>query len=1055
MSTAYSNNTYQSPIELVLSRVKHKKSSNGYMANCPAHDDKNPSLGIKEESDGKVTLNCLAGCKKENVLEAMGLEMKDLFPQNQKQESQKSKNTKVKPTLASFAEQKCLPIEFLKNVGVREIPQGLAFLYLDQESKPARAKIRTGSAHDGYWDNAYSDRAIVPYGLPVFLNLARQSGVGHIVEGESDTITGLLHKMGILGIPGARMTGKLVSSYLEGINTLCLHQEPDEAGASFIRDLEKRLKFFNYQGQVFVIKYPGNGIKDLNDLHCYCYKNNLDFKTEFQKYLDSAILLDLASEGFEPEHSNPEQHEDEKEYLEDEDDKDENPNANYSQSKNGVKNSNGYYIRVGDYVRASDRDNVGEVKAVNGQSASVYFYNKETKASAIVDKHIDELTPTNLSNSQNINTSNKNPIKWPTPLGEAAYHGIIGQVIKTIEPHTEADVAALLIQLLIALGNLMGRKPYFFVEATKHFPVLFGLVVGGTSSGKGSSLAQIKRLLTPIDEDWRKKIGPGLSSGEGLLYEVRDPRSEQKKNKETGEMEEIEVDKGVEDKRVFVTQTEFASVFKVANREGNTLFDVLRQLFDCEEFLKVRTKNAPINATGAHISIIGQITPAELSKLMTETDAFNGFLNRFLWASVKRSKFLPKGGELKEESLIPLRARIKQAVDKIQSEKEFALDDQAFALWCEKYISLAAERPDFIGAILSRSRPLIMRIALIYAVMDGANAIGRNHLEAALEVWRYCVESVECIFSNRVGDAIAEKILTELRKQQEMSRNDITALFCNNAKKEEIDNARDTLAKSGLIEIEKRKIGKAKKPTEFWVLAGINSPTDPPNKTKINIVTANDINNDINNFDHKQEEKYRSYENQNNNIVNNIVLKSFSENLVTTNQMNELNNNIVNIVNIVEGGSEQSSSLPNEIVENEDNKLSSYDINDINDINLGVKETPINLSNITEGKTVNEINPMGAIEAESLAIKNSTLVDATKGMPNFSSISTSSMYAIATLQKSLTAIQAAMNNPRFKAHKMYLRCNKILKEVNESNGMIDSLLATDVMRVVNQINDLT
>ena len=51
---------------------------NQYTALCPAHDDKTPSLAISEK-DGKILLHCHAGCTKESIVAAMGLEMKDLF----------------------------------------------------------------------------------------------------------------------------------------------------------------------------------------------------------------------------------------------------------------------------------------------------------------------------------------------------------------------------------------------------------------------------------------------------------------------------------------------------------------------------------------------------------------------------------------------------------------------------------------------------------------------------------------------------------------------------------------------------------------------------------------------------------------------------------------------------------------------------------------------------------------------------------------------------------------------------------------------------------------
>jgi 5S rRNA maturation endonuclease (ribonuclease M5) len=63
----------------VLGRLKGvKRNGNQYAALCPAHDDKKPSLAVSEK-DGKILLHCHAGCPKENIMAAIGLEMKDLF----------------------------------------------------------------------------------------------------------------------------------------------------------------------------------------------------------------------------------------------------------------------------------------------------------------------------------------------------------------------------------------------------------------------------------------------------------------------------------------------------------------------------------------------------------------------------------------------------------------------------------------------------------------------------------------------------------------------------------------------------------------------------------------------------------------------------------------------------------------------------------------------------------------------------------------------------------------------------------------------------------------
>jgi putative DNA primase/helicase len=68
------------PLEKVLSAIgNYKKAGDGYKARCPAHEDRMPSLSIKEAEDNTVLLKCHAGCSTEAVVKALGLTMRDLF----------------------------------------------------------------------------------------------------------------------------------------------------------------------------------------------------------------------------------------------------------------------------------------------------------------------------------------------------------------------------------------------------------------------------------------------------------------------------------------------------------------------------------------------------------------------------------------------------------------------------------------------------------------------------------------------------------------------------------------------------------------------------------------------------------------------------------------------------------------------------------------------------------------------------------------------------------------------------------------------------------------
>ena len=111
------------------------------------------------------------------------------------------------------------------------------------------------------------------------------------------------------------------------------------------------------------------------------------------------------------------------------------------------------------------------------------------------------------------------------------------------------------------------------------------------------------------------------------------------------------------DRRLLVVQPEFASVLRIMQRDGNTLSPLLRQAWDGGT-LRTLTKNDPLKASGAHITVIGHITKDELLRYLGDTEMFNGFANRLSFACVRRSQFLPEGGSVPQAELNSLIERL-------------------------------------------------------------------------------------------------------------------------------------------------------------------------------------------------------------------------------------------------------------------------------------------------------------------------------------------------------------------------------------------------------------
>jgi hypothetical protein len=210
-----------------------------------------------------------------------------------------------------------------------------------------------------------------------------------------------------------------------------------------------------------------------------------------------------------------------------------------------------------------------------------------------------------------------------------------------------------------------------------------------------------------------------------------------------------------------VVESEFASVLSVSVREGNTLSEVLRNAWDSGD-IQTLTKNTPLRATNAHISIIGHITETELERKMDSNAIFNGFGNRFLVVCAKRARCLPDGGSLTDDDFQMLGRQLSGAIDAARKVGRMMRSEEARRLWHEVYPKLSGDRPGNFGAITSRAEAHVLRLSMIYALLDGSPQIELAHLKAALECWRYCQDSALYIWGDFTQCSISEKIRVAL-----------------------------------------------------------------------------------------------------------------------------------------------------------------------------------------------------------------------------------------------------------------------------------------------------
>ena len=158
---------------------------------------------------------------------------------------------------------------------------------------------------------------------------------------------------------------------------------------------------------------------------------------------------------------------------------------------------------------------------------------------------------------------------WPT-LSAEAYHGLLGEMLKAIEPETEADPAGVLLGWLACFGNVVGRGAWVQVGPRLHYPSLYLALVGGTSDAKGDTWACALWPFREADPAWAGRcIASGIGSGEGLVERIADDSSYIDKDGNA------KVIPGASDKRCLVRLSELSKCFKLGRRDSSTLSEML------------------------------------------------------------------------------------------------------------------------------------------------------------------------------------------------------------------------------------------------------------------------------------------------------------------------------------------------------------------------------------------------------------------------------------------------------------------------------------------------
>lgn len=188
-------------------------------------------------------------------------------------------------------------------------------------------------------------------------------------------------------------------------------------------------------------------------------------------------------------------------------------------------------------------------------------------------------------------------------------------------------------------------------------------------------------------------------------------------------------------------------------------------------------------------------------RALTGVEMANGFANRFIWICSRRDKYLPDGDALPGEKLNSLATELHYSILAARTVLELKRDDKAAELWHATYRELGTVPPGLYGAVIARGEAQVMRLACIYALLDGVNEVRLDHLKAALAVWKYSVDSARYIFGASAANSTEAEILDALQDGPK-SQTDLYCIFDHDTPARELRRALADLQHQGLVEYE-------------------------------------------------------------------------------------------------------------------------------------------------------------------------------------------------------------------------------------------------------------
>lgn len=388
----------------------------------------------------------------------------------------------------------------------------------------------------------------------------------------------------------------------------------------------------------------------------------------------------------------------------------------------------------------------------------------------------------------------------------ACLYGLIGDVARAGSEGTETNACAIAANFMAYLSCAVGRGVYLPIGDTRHHARLFCLHIGRSGRGrKGDAVSLVLRIDQALRETGEAPAPQihrgGLSSREGLVALMHDGYRQGRQDVPA-----------IEDKRLWVVESEFANVLHQGRRDGNTLSAALRDCWDGVD-LKPATKSNRLYASQPHVCLSGAISPGELTGLMSARELTNGFANRFLMIWAERARMLPFPKETPQAVVGHLARKTLEVLAFVRAHRHDECDYLRMELspqaqWRYAQLYRGELHDDIgdgvVGALLERRAPMLLRLAMLMALTDLQTRIDVQHVDAAMAWIRHATASVRFVFISAAEEAklaqvleLSNRVLAFLRERGQATRSQISAeCFRGKVPKVRIDASLEHLSAS-------------------------------------------------------------------------------------------------------------------------------------------------------------------------------------------------------------------------------------------------------------------